>query len=291
MPTRFAILASGSKGNATVIQTNGTAILIDAGIGIMEMERRLETLDIRLADISALIVTHLHGDHLRESIIRACAKNNLPIYLHRRLGSLIGKKFSAYESVVQQNLSIEFDYAAFNIGEILIEPVLVPHDAAGATFAIIANCPDGQSHRRIVVATDFGAANRPIISKFADSDALIIEFNHDVEMLQNSNRSEYLKFRVNGDSGHLSNDQAASAIGKIIAGSSRPPSIVVAAHLSSECNTPGLVRQAAQAVLEENGLSGTHLHITSQDEPSGWFDLTSPYTCGQGKADRNVSNV
>ncbi len=275
MPIRFAILASGSKGNATVIQSHNTTILIDAGIGISELERRLTTLDLSLAHVNALVITHLHGDHLRGPVVRACAVAGIPLYHHRLVGRAIRRKFPAFSSIAEQGLAVTFEKEPFTINDVVLEPVSVPHDAHGVTVAFVVRWPADAERKRIVVATDFGEATPSIIRRFSDADALILEFNHDTEMLRNSRRSEFLKNRVNGTAGHLSNRQAARALSAIISAGNRAPAIVVPAHLSKECNTPYLVLQAAQEVLAKHKLKDTRLHIASQDEPSGWFDLAA----------------
>ncbi len=274
MPVRFAILASGSRGNAAIIETAGTRLLVDAGLAVVEIEKRLGALGVPLREISALVITHLHGDHLRDPIVRACAKNNIPIYHHRHTLSAIKKRFPAYSMIEEAGLGKVFDGAPFKIGDIEIEAIPVPHDADGGTSAILANCPSSRGNKCIVVATDFGAVRPQIIRKFATADALIMEFNHDEEMLHNSERARYLKNRVNGTAGHLSNMQAGEALAEILATGDKAPSILVQAHISGECNTPQLARAAAEQAIARNGATGIHLHCAQQDKPSEWFCLS-----------------
>ena len=270
---RFAILASGSKGNAALIQSGGTSILVDAGLSTRELDRRLGIFKMTMADIDALVVTHLHGDHIRNSIIGACVRYRVPLYHSRHAAALIAKKFPTYKTLSRAKLHSLYDGAPFQIGSIAIEAVSVPHDADGGTHAIVADCASGEHRRRIVLATDFGDMRPPLVKKFANADALVMEFNHDEEMLWNSKRTEYLKRRVVSVSGHMSNAQAAQALADIVAASDRRPSIVVQAHISGECNTRALAYEAAQSVVTRHDLSGMEILSAYQDEPCGWFQL------------------
>jgi len=270
---RLCILGSGSRGNAAIVRTDRACLLIDAGLGIRALKSRLAARDMALDDVDALIVTHTHGDHLRSSAITACTNHRILMYNHAANEAVIAARYPRFRELAERRLNATFDCAPLAIDDIAVRAVPVPHDADGATVALIIERRDGEERQRIAFATDLGRVPNELLDVFADSDVLVLEFNHDVDMLRNSKRTAYLKARVNGTSGHLSNAQAVAALRTLIARSRRPPLAVVPAHLSRECNTPRLVGGLVNDVLRKHGAHKTRVVMTSQDRPTEWLDI------------------
>lgn len=273
MSFRLCILGSGSAGNAAVVQSPCTCLLIDAGLSLRQMQTRLAERDLKLSDIDALIVTHTHGDHFRSSSIAACIDHRILMYNHEENEAILSHKYRQFRRLKEHRLSATFGDAPLVINDLRVTAVSVPHDADGVTLAIVVEYLGDNQRQRLAFATDLGTVPARIYKFFADSDVLVLEFNHDPAMLQNSGRTQYLKDRVNGDSGHLSNLQAAAALRKIIARSERPPLAVVPAHLSRECNQPHLVSAAVYEVLAKHKAAETRVVLAVQEKPTAWLDV------------------
>ncbi len=275
MSLRLCILGSGSGGNAAVVRSPGTCLLIDAGLSLRALSSRLAVRNLSMDDIDALLVTHTHVDHLRSSAITACLNHRIPMYNHVANEAIFARKYRRFHKLAERRLNATFDDAPLIMNDLTIRALRVPHDADGVTLALSIEHDDGEHRLRIAFATDLGRVPHALIDLFADSDVLVLEFNHDIDMLRNSSRTQYLKSRVNGASGHLSNAQAAAALRTLIARSTRPPLAVVPAHLSRECNTPRLVTDLVRGILHKQDAGDTHLILTSQDEPTEWLDIAA----------------
>jgi phosphoribosyl 1,2-cyclic phosphodiesterase len=230
---RFASLGSGSRGNATLVEAGTTLLMVDCGFSCRETERRLARLDRTPADLGALLVTHEHGDHVRGIAVLA-RKYRLPVWLTRGTHARLR---DADLPVVHY-----FDTrASFAIDGLQVCPFTVPHDArepAQFSFA------DGR--HRIGLLTDTGRLTRHILECLAGCDALLLECNHDPEMLAAGPYSAALKRRVGGPLGHLSNAQASALLERL--DTSRLQHLV-AAHLSDTNNRPALAQAALATAL------------------------------------------
>lgn len=275
MSLRFCTLGSGSGGNAAVVCTPRTSLLIDSGLSLRVLGERIKARGMALDDIDALIVTHTHGDHVRGSAITACVNHRILMYNHAANEEIVAHKYAHFRRLAERRLNVTFGDAPLVINDLTIRPVAVPHDADGVTVALLIEHDDGEDRQRIAFATDLGGVPRALTDHFAECDVLVLEFNHDAQMLQNSRRTQFLKDRVNGTHGHLSNAQAAAALRTILARGSRPPLAVVAAHLSGECNTPCIVSQILCDILQKHKAPKTRVILAAQDKPSDWLDIAS----------------
>jgi len=192
---RFASLGSGSKGNATLIQHDDTCVLIDCGFSALEAQRRMQRLGVSPEQITAVLVTHEHSDHI--SGVGALARRfSLPVYLSTgthesgRVGDGV-------------NIEIIRPHSSFRIGCIEWQPVPVPHDA-NEPCQFIAHAGD----EYLGVLTDLGSISTVVESEYAICTALMLEANHDLEMLARGPYPPSLKRRVGGSLGHLNNEQA-----------------------------------------------------------------------------------
>ena len=233
---RFRSLGSGSGGNATVVEaTSGittTRLLVDAGFSLKELDTRLARAGMAATDLDAVFVTHEHGDHIGCALALA-ERDALPLWMSRGTWRAIGG-FSA-----PRGLRFARDDEPIAIGDIEVLPFTVAHDAAEP---LQVRCSDGGT--RLVVLTDLGSITTHMIERVAGCDAIVLECNHDLQMLAVSRYPPSLKARIGGRLGHLSNATAAEILGRCAG-----PRLqhVVAAHLSRENNSPALARAALAA--------------------------------------------
>ncbi|WP_439685057.1 Phosphoribosyl 1,2-cyclic phosphate phosphodiesterase [Cupriavidus oxalaticus] len=237
---RFAFLGSGSEGNSLLIEsredTTTTRVLLDCGFGIRETARRLERLGVMPDQLDAVLVTHEHGDHVGSAYAFA-ARHRLAVYTSH--GTWLATSHMRGADIADVRVC-GADHA-FAIGGIQVMPYTVPHDAREPLQFVLS---DGQS--RLGVLTDAGMETPYVTARLSGVDALVLECNHDRELLRNSVYPASLKRRIGGDFGHLANEVAASILGQVAhAGLNR----VVAAHLSKQNNTRELATGALAAAL------------------------------------------
>lgn len=255
---RFAMLGSGSKGNATLIEHGGTRVLVDCGFNLRETEMRLLRLGVEPASLAAILVTHEHGDHLA-GVGRLARKHRVPVWMtygtHRvwadaKVPHLI--RFSPHQR--------------FEIGSLAIEPYPVPHDAQEPCQYVIG-AGIGAASRRIGILSDAGHLSPHMRSVLADCDALMLECNHDPQLLRDGPYPDSLKWRVGGDRGHLSNAQAAALLHGY---AQQRLQHLVLTHLSETNNRPELALQAVRAVL-----GGDHagLRCAHQEHGVEWCEV------------------
>jgi len=232
---RFACLGSGSEGNALVVEVGRTRILLDCGFSIKETVSRLSRIALEPADLSAIVVTHEHADHI-SGVARLANKFKLPVWLSH--GS---HTYLANLDQVPADCHIIDSHVAFTVGAMQIEPFPVPHDAREPLQFVF-----GDGVRRLGVLTDTGMITPHIMHMLSGCDGLVLECNHDRELLANGAYPPSLKQRVGGRFGHLDNHAAADLLRGI--DTSRLTHLI-AAHLSQKNNRPELARSALAAVL------------------------------------------
>lgn len=258
MTLRFKNLGSGSSGNATVVQardgTQVTHLLIDCGLGIRELGKRLGAAGMLPEQIDAIFITHEHADHI--GCARSLAlRERIPVYMSR--GTFAGIR----EPDLDGLLHVVADGHEVAIGALQVRPFTVPHDAREP---LQLTCTDGAA--RLGILTDLGRASDHVLQELAGCRALLLECNHDPVMLETGSYPWPLKRRISGGWGHLANE-AAAAIALALRGTGLKQ--VVAAHLSEQNNRPELARAAlAVAMGCEPG------DICVADGPGGcpWLD-------------------
>jgi phosphoribosyl 1,2-cyclic phosphodiesterase len=247
---RFAVLGSGSRGNGTLIASNDTYVLVDCGFSLRETERRLARLGIGAEQLSAVLVTHEHADHVH-GVGLLSRRYNLPVYMSS--GTLRGmRKPVDATGVVACGQQLD-------IGDLRIDVVSVSHDALEPTQFVFS---DGR--RRFGVLTDLGSYCPRILERYQGLDALMIESNHCRDMLARGHYPVFLKQRVGGDVGHLNNHQAASLVSEL---GWQDLQHLVLAHLSSKNNLPHLARQCFVDTL---GCDPDWLQLADQDSGLDW---------------------
>jgi phosphoribosyl 1,2-cyclic phosphodiesterase len=251
---RFATLGSGSKGNATLVEANGTRVLVDCGFSLREAQARSERLAFDLDSLDAVLVTHEHADHVG-GVARLALSAGIPVYATRGTAA-------ACEDLKACDWREITPHAAFRIGELEIQPFPVPHDAREPCQFAFAH-----GGARLGVVSDLGRITAHVISVLSGCDALLLEFNHDAMRLADGPYPPSLKRRVGGDWGHLSNTQAAGLLRAM--DRSRLQQLVLT-HLSEKNNTPELARAAACDALQDDP---AWCVCAEQDEGSGWREI------------------
>jgi phosphoribosyl 1,2-cyclic phosphodiesterase len=252
---RFASLGSGSAGNALVAEVGDTVVLLDCGFGLRETVMRLARLGFEPQQISGIIVTHEHDDHVGGAF-KFSAKFGIPLYLTH--GTLAAAGKTSPEAVVR----VIDSHHVFSIGGLEIHPFPVPHDAREPVQYVLS---DGL--RKLGVLTDVGASTAHIESMLSGCDALVLECNHDIDMLMNGSYPKSLKQRIGGRLGHLANHDAATLLSRL--DQSRLQH-VIAAHLSEKNNRPQLAKTVLSAAMN---CEAEWIGVADQAEGFGWRQL------------------
>ncbi len=251
---RFTILGSGSKGNATIVQSGSTTIMIDCGFTIKESVRRLELVGIKPAAINAILVTHEHGDHI-SGVGPFARKFQIPVHMTR--GSWIPHRMG---KLPRQQLFCS--HTPFTIGELTITPFPVPHDAREPCQFTFES-----GGKKLGILTDTGKITPHIEGHLDRCDALILETNHDLQMLRDGPYPPALQLRVGGDLGHLNNQQAATLLEKIDTSHLQH---LVAAHLSEQNNR----QECAIAALSSAcGRPKEEIVVANQEYGLDWCEI------------------
>lgn len=249
---RFASLGSGSRGNAMVIEAGGTRLLLDCGFGPRQLAQRLARLGLTPEDLDGILVTHEHSDHVG-GVAAVAGRYRLAVYMTH--GTFCA---SGYAGAVEL-----FDsHTPFAVGDLEVFPFPVPHDAREPAQFVLS---DGD--RRCGVLTDAGHVTAHMREMLAGCDALVLECNHDAEMLARGSYPYPLKQRIAGRFGHLDNEAAAGLLAQLVHDRLRH---VVGAHLSQENNRPELARVALAQAL---GCDAEAIPVADQDNGFGWLSL------------------
>jgi len=265
--TRVAVLGSSSAGNATLIWNENEAMFVDLGFIPKYIYNTLDELDVDKKIIKGAVITHLHGDHVKANTIRDFAKNNIPVYIHPVMRKNFLINFRAAPELNEKGLLRDLEENRCKIGNFEIEAFDVPHDSAGGCFGYSIFSGTGVVRKKISIATDVGYTSDFMVEKFKDSDIIVIEANHDIELLENSNRSSFLKNRIKS-SGHLSNIECRDFLHEVFKSSQKLPTGVILAHLSQECNTPSIANRIITSLFEKLALNGTELVVSSKNRPT-----------------------
>ncbi|HEX5338969.1 MAG TPA: MBL fold metallo-hydrolase [Gallionella sp.] len=253
---RFASLGSGSEGNALLVSACYTHVLMDCGFGLKDTVTRLARLGVSAEQLSGIVVTHEHGDHIG-GVARLARKFNLPVWLTH--GTLRGQP-KAFAGIEQLH---EIDpHQAFAIGDLQIQPYPVPHDAAEPVQFVFGN-----GAKRLGVLTDAGCGTPHIEQMLSGCDALVLECNHDSDMLMNGDYPYSLKQRVAGRFGHLNNRESAAILARLDVSRLQH---LIAAHISRKNNMSELAVQALCGALacEERWVG-----VATQDEGFSWREI------------------
>ncbi len=249
---KFINLYSGSTGNSSLVITDKAKILVDAGESAKKICEGLSSLGYNIEDINAILLTHEHVDHSKALPILS-KKYDIPVYGNKEtfneLENVMGKEI--------KNKKLYSPYKAFNILDTEILPFNISHDAANPCGFSIIN-----SNKKITVATDLGLVNQDVFDHMKDSSFMLIESNYDVNTLKDSRYPYYLKRRISGPTGHLSNDQTGDVIFNLLSFGLKQ---IELAHLSKENNFPELAYQTVldRLIHEQVDLTDLSINVAS----------------------------
>ena len=240
---KIVVIESGSKGNATLILDEGRLLLIDMGITLTSLKKGLERIGKTLLDIDALLLTHSHTDHTKGIQYL----DPLPIYCSR----------GTYEGL---NVNYVKPYEKFLVEHFIVTPIEASHDAEGTLGFVIKN-----KNEKLVYLTDTGMISDKSMSKMKNADYYIIESNHNIKKLHQTNRPASLKLRILSDTGHLSNEASAIYMTELVGTKTKE---IILAHLSEEANDPELALKAYRKIFQKAriDLDKINLHCASQRE-------------------------
>lgn len=262
MSLRFTVLASGSTGNAILVANEETKVLIDAGLSAKKLEALMAEREVAASEIDAVFVTHEHADHIK-GLGAFARKHSLPVYANEAtweaLDRMIGDIAPEKRCILETGTSLE-------IRTLCIESYAISHDAAEPVGYCFYN-----GEEKLGLATDLGYMSAKVKEQLKDCDVLILESNHDIELLRMGRYPWNIKRRILSDIGHLSNEAAAEGLYEILSSRLRR---VYLAHLSRDHNMLDLARMSVSGVLEQYGVkcgeNGPSLMDTYHDRPTKW---------------------
>ncbi|NLC32960.1 MAG: MBL fold metallo-hydrolase [Clostridiales bacterium] len=265
MKIEFCSLSSGSGGNATYISAGNTRILIDAGLSGKTVTAALNSIGVLPESLNAILVTHEHIDHVKGVGILS-RKYHIPVYANENTWNRMSKSVGEVPLGMHRIFETDND---FYIDDLSVMPIAIQHDSAEpVAFRVFAG------GRSVAVATDMGVISKRVIQQLSGVDLLLLESNHDIEMLrQNQRYSESLKRRILGNKGHLSNDSCSLALMSLYETGVKH---VLLGHLSEDNNTPELAMHAVSTALSDQGLktgSDIFLEMTWRDRTSGFYTI------------------
>lgn len=249
---RFTSLGSGSSGNALVVECGATRVMMDCGFTIAETRLRLERSGLAPSQLAGIVVTHEHDDHMG-GVCRFARRHAIPVHLTRGTAQFLPPDFPA---VLVRLID---SHAPFEVQDLRIEPFPVPHDAREPVQYVFS---DGAV--RLGVVTDLGCITQHVVEKLSGCDALVVECNHDLDLLMGGPYPPSLKHRVAGRFGHLDNAGARHLLESLDRSKLKH---LVAAHLSQQNNRPEL---AVEALCAGAGCEPEWVGVATQDGGFGW---------------------
>lgn len=258
-------LGSGSKGNCTLISSEKTTILIDAGLPLADIENRLESLNVDASKICGILITHEHSDHIK-SVGRMSKKYNIPVFAHASEWNCLNTKICG----IAPDLKMVFADNDFYVGDLTVSSFKLSHDANLCVgYSVYSN------NAKFSIATDLGYCPKCVTENLKNSDVVLLEANHDENLLLNNQKYPYvLKRRILSNKGHLSNISSAEVISQLVGGTSQ----IVLGHLSEENNTPSLAYNSIKSFLMQRGIvegKNIFVDVAYQDKISNVFEIKS----------------
>ena len=275
MPVQFAVLASGSRGNSTLIRGRGAGLLIDVGIGPRALGERLESVGAGWAEVAGVVLTHTHGDHVDSGTFSELARRRISLYCHESHRIDLLSVNPGFQRLEESGLvSCYDDQPLLTSTGLRLEPIRLRHDA-GATYGFRIEVSSVRRGRPVCIGylADTGCWSESMADCLIDVDVLGVEFNHDVAMQKSSGRSRVLIARNLGDHGHLSNSQGAELVEAVLARSRRGAlRHLVLLHLSEQCNQPDLALDVARSAVGDAGRRvAVHAARQSPAHPNLWI--------------------
>lgn len=261
---RITVLGSGSAGNCTLVESGTTALLIDAGFSCRQITQRLATLGRTLDELAGVLISHEHSDHI-SGLNVLCKSRHIPIYANRLTAEAVSHE-TAGDTKTRIPWRLFTNGSAFTVGELTVESFSIPHDAQDPVAFVVHNATVAAGF-----VTDLGHATKLVAERVRGLDALVLESNHDVKLLQDDPvRPWALKQRILSRHGHLSNEDAGKLAADVVTDKLRH---LVLAHLSRDCNRPELAHKAVTKQLHSIGAKHVHVCTAKQQEPTPTFQL------------------
>lgn len=253
---KVSVLASGSKGNSTYIESNKSKILIDLGMSCLYIEKSLDKFGIRPREIQGILITHTHSDHINGLKV-FLKKYHTPLYITEKIYKELKKQMEIENYILVDN--------TFIIEDLQIEIIKTSHDAEDSNGYIISS-----ESSSLVYITDTGYINRKYHDKLTNKSYYIIESNHDVELLMNGSYPYHLKQRILGDRGHLSNKACADYMSKFVGDNTKGVTLI---HLSEENNRKEIAYSTFANTMKENNKNVENITISFQNEPTEVIEI------------------
>ena len=250
---KFKVLASGSKGNCTILLCNETNLIIDMGISYLTLKRSLEENSLSFVDFQGILITHCHKDHT-SGLSTLVNKTKINVYIPEEM-------YDSLKEYVPKNRCIFID-DIFNINDVKVELIHTSHDAPSSVGYIIE-----YNNRSLVYVTDTGYINRKYLNKMVGKDLYLIESNHDEVMLMDGPYPRFLKERVISDKGHLSNKTTAKYLKKIIGNNTKN---IILAHISEKNNSK---EKVLEAIKDEGIRKDISIYLAEQYEESPFIEV------------------
>ncbi|MDD3569558.1 MAG: MBL fold metallo-hydrolase [Lachnospiraceae bacterium] len=239
---RFCPVVSGSSGNSVYIGTDYTHLLIDAGVSGKAIQEGLSTMNVEGGMLDGIFITHEHSDHIKGVGVLS-RRFDLPIYATEGTWNAME---SGLGKIARKNKIIIYSGEKLELNDLVIKPFDIPHDAAEPVgYSVMAG------DVKMTVATDLGHISESVKNGIADSDILLLEANHDIDMLKRGPYPYTLKQRILGEFGHLANENAGRLLSEM---TTKRLKHVFLGHLSAENNTPSLAYKSVESILYESGI-------------------------------------
>lgn len=251
-----SVLASGSKGNSTLITTDRVKILIDAGKNQKYLETALNQINLSLKDIDYILITHTHADHT--SALKTIIKSHKPTIVLTELMYQDLDYLKNYENILLLTDNLELE-------DLVIENIKTSHDTSDSRGYIVT-----QGNSSVVQITDTGYLNQKYFKKLQNKTIYIFESNHNIEMLMHGRYPKWLKARVSSDVGHLSNESSAFYLTKLIGENTKE---IILAHLSEENNTPEIALETLNKEFAENNIKFNNIVVAKQEERTDLIEV------------------
>jgi phosphoribosyl 1,2-cyclic phosphodiesterase len=259
MPLFFQLLASGSKGNSLLIGSPKTRFLLDAGLSGKELARRLESSPVQPHQLKAMIVSHEHQDHVRGLGVFS-RRFDLPVYMNEGTLNQLPSRTGRFADI-----QVFQSGSSFVVGDIKVHPFSISHDAGDPVGFVMEH-----GNSRLGVCTDLGAVTHLVQQRLQGCHGLVLEANHDHELLINGPYPPHLKQRIRSRHGHLSNADACRLLMNLY---HSDLDTVLLAHLSETNNHPDLVRESVDELRRQNGWQGVRFEVGRQSQVSSVIEI------------------
>lgn len=260
---KVVVLGSGSKGNVTYIEHKDTKLLIDCGLSNRQINNRLSALDLSLDDLDGILITHEHGDHIAGLNV-TLPKTNAKLYVTEETYDSFYYKYT--QNINEENNVYITPHDEFEIKDLKIYPLSVSHDASDTVGYVIY-----YDDQKLVYITDIGYLPKKDYELLSDASLYVFESNYDVTLLFTSNRPFYLKQRIDGVKGHMSNPDSAYNLSQLVGQNTKH---IILAHPSRECNTKEKALETITEVFDDYGINkDITIEVATQDVPTKIYNI------------------